>query len=147
MSLSSSSATDECSSAGGESTGRVVREEVPPESKSSSATPSCMNDSNGAPAVDVPQEFEFIEPQRNFRPGYQWVNSKVREYFSKYRSANELRSFFPILKFIILILKMISFHFGVLEMLIMFVMAEKVIAMNFFIFMLVFSEIFIFDCL
>ena len=77
MSLSSSSATDECSSAGGESTGRVVREEVHPESKSSSATPSCMNDSNGAPTVDVPQEFVFIEPQKNFRPGYQWVNSKV----------------------------------------------------------------------
>ncbi|XP_068500122.1 uncharacterized protein [Phaseolus vulgaris] len=93
MSLSSSSTTDEFSSAGGESTGRVVREEVPPESKSSSATPSCMNDSSGAPAVDIPQEFEFIVPQKNLRPGYQWVNPKVREYFSKYRSANELRSF------------------------------------------------------
>ena len=62
MSLSSSSGTDECSSAGGESTGRVVREEVHPESKSSSATPSCMNDSNGAPTVDAPQEFEIIMP-------------------------------------------------------------------------------------
>ena len=93
MSLSSFSATDDCSSAGGESTGRVVREEDHPDSKSSSATPSCMNDSNGAPTVDVPQEVEFILPRKNLRPGYQWVNPKVREFFSKYRSATELRSF------------------------------------------------------
>ena len=93
MSLSSSSATDDFSSAGGESTGRVVREEDHPDSKSSSATPSCMNDSNGAPTVDAPQEFKIIKPWKNLRPGYQWVNPKVREFFSKYRSASELRSF------------------------------------------------------
>jgi len=45
MSLSSFSASDDFSSASGESTGRVVREEDHPDSKSSSATPSCMNDS------------------------------------------------------------------------------------------------------
>ena len=93
MSLSSFSASDDFSSAGGESTGRVVREEDRQDSKSSSATPSCMNDSNGAPAVDAPQEFGIVLPQRNLRPGYQWVNPKVREYLSKYRSAIKLRSF------------------------------------------------------
>ena len=93
MSLSSFSASDDFSSAGGESTGRVVREEDRQDSKSSSATPSCMNDSNGAPTIDAPQEFGIVLPQRSLRPGYQWVNPKVREYLSKYRSAIELRSF------------------------------------------------------
>jgi len=89
MSISSSSfATDDLSgfsSAGGESTGRVVREEEHPESKSSSTTPSCMNDSNGAPTVDVPPVFERIKLPKNLRPGYQWVNPNVREFFSRYR--------------------------------------------------------------
>ena len=93
---SSSSATDDLSgfsSAGGESTGRVVREEEYLKSKSSSATPSCMKDLNGAPTVDAPPIFERIMPPKNLRPGYQWVNPKVREFFSRYRSASELRSF------------------------------------------------------
>jgi len=97
MSISrSSSATDDLSgfsSAGGESTGRVVREEERPESKSSSATPSCMKYSNGAPTVDAPPIFERIMPPKNLRPGYQWVNPKVREFFSRYRCTSELRSF------------------------------------------------------
>jgi len=57
MSISNStSASDHMggfSSAGGEFTGRVVREEQNLESKSSSATLSCMKDSNGAATVDV----------------------------------------------------------------------------------------------
>ena len=70
-----------------------MREEDRRDSKSSSATPSCMNDSNGASTVDAPQEFGIVLPQKNLRPGYQWVNPKVREYLSKYRSAIKLRSF------------------------------------------------------
>ena len=97
MSISSSSSvTDDLSgfsSAGGESTGRVVREEEHLESKSSLATPSCMKDSNETPTVDAPPTFERIMPPKNLRPGYQWVNPKVREFFSRYRSASELRSF------------------------------------------------------
>jgi len=93
MSLSSLSASDDCSSAGGESTGRVVRAEDHPDSKSSSATPSCMNDSNAAPTVGVSQETDLMSARKNLRPGYQWVNPRVREYFSKYRSAMELRNF------------------------------------------------------
>ena len=89
MSLSSSSATDDFSSAVVNQLAEWFKKKI----ISSSATPSCMNDSNGAPTVDGPQEFEIILPRKNLRPGYQWVNPKVREFFSKYRSASELRSF------------------------------------------------------
>jgi len=92
MSHSSFSASDDFSSAGGESTGRVVRETDHPDSRSSSATPSCMNDSNGVPAIDAP-ELRVVLPRANLRPGYEWVNPSVREFFSKYRSATELRNF------------------------------------------------------
>ena len=88
MSISSStSASDDLSgfsSAGGESTRRVVREEQNLESKSSSATLSCMKDSNGAATVDVPKRLEIISPRKNLCPGYNWVNSKVQEFFSRY---------------------------------------------------------------
>ena len=71
----------------------MVRDEQNLDSKSSSVTLSFMKDSNEATTVGVPQRFERIAPGKNLRPGYNWVNSKVREFFSRYRSANELRSF------------------------------------------------------
>jgi len=58
------------SSTGGESTGRVVREEQNIESKSSSATLSCMKDLNEAITIDVVERFEIIYPRNNLLPGY-----------------------------------------------------------------------------
>ena len=62
----------------GESTGRVIRAEQNSNSKSSSATFSCMKDSNEATTVVVPHRTERIASQRTLCPGYNWVNSKVR---------------------------------------------------------------------
>jgi len=92
----SSSVSDEFlgfSSPGGESIGRVVWTQENPESKSSSATLSCMNDSNEATTVLIPHRVERNAPQRTLHPSYNWVNSKVREFFSRYRSSYELRDF------------------------------------------------------
>jgi len=94
--LSSVSASDDFtgfSSAGGESTGRVIRAEQKSHSKSSYATLSCMKDSNEATTVVVPHKTERIASQRILCLGYNWVNSKVREFFSRYRSAQELCNF------------------------------------------------------
>ena len=97
MSISSStSGSDDLSgfsSTAGECTGQAVREEQNLESKSSSATLSCMKDSNGAATFDVPERFEKIALGKRLRPGYNWVNAKVQEFFSRYRSASEIRGF------------------------------------------------------
>ena len=94
-SKSSSSSDDlsDFSSAGGESTGRVVRGEQDLESKSSSATLSCMKDSNDVVTTAVAERVRMVSPKKILRPGYNWVNPKVRDFFSRYRSANELRNF------------------------------------------------------
>ena len=94
-SKSSSSSDDlsDFSSAGGESTGRVVQGEQDLESKSSSATLSCMKYSNDVVIATIAERVRMISPIKTLRAGYNWVNPKVRYFFSRYRSANELRDF------------------------------------------------------
>jgi len=122
------------SSAGGESMGRVVRTEENPESKSSSATLSCMKDSNEATIVVVPHRAEGIAPQRTSRPGYNWVNSKVRDFFSRYRSSNELRDFLSNTQIYSSNIDEDIITFRRAGMLTMFVMVMKMTRVNFFYF-------------
>jgi len=65
------------SSAGGESTGRVLGADQQSHTKSSSPTLSCMKDSNEATTDVVPHRTERIASQRTPSLGYNWVNSKV----------------------------------------------------------------------
>jgi len=81
------------SSVGGESTRRVIRVDRDADSISSSATLSCMKDSNEATTAVVANRAKRIVPKINFCPGYNWVNPKVREFFSRYRSSKDLRDF------------------------------------------------------
>ena len=52
-----------------------------------------MKDSNEVATAVVPHRAKKIASQRTRRPGYNSVNSKVREIFSRYRSSDELRDF------------------------------------------------------
>jgi len=81
------------SRASGESTGRVIRADRDPDSISPSATLSCTKDSNEATNAIVANMAERIAPKINPRLGYNWVNPKVREFFSRYCSSKELRDF------------------------------------------------------
>jgi len=52
-----------------------------------------LKDSNEAATVTVAERVKVISPRKKLRPGYNWVDSKVRDFFSRYRSANELHDF------------------------------------------------------
>jgi len=53
------------------------------DSVSSSATLSCMKDSNDAAMdVEVEEKNEKAYKRLSLRLGYDWVNPKVQEYFS-----------------------------------------------------------------
>jgi len=61
---------------------------------SSSATLSCMKDSNDASMdVEVEERAERAEGRISLRLDYDWVNPKVREYFSRYCSSSTLSLF------------------------------------------------------
>ena len=78
---------------GGESTERVIRANQDADSASSSSTLSCMKDSNEA-MIDVEtKKAERTITRTNLRLGYNWVNPKVREFFSRYRFSKDLRDF------------------------------------------------------
>jgi len=105
-----------------------------------------MKDSNEAATAVVPHKVERIAPQRTPRPGYNWVNSKVQEFFSLYRSSNELCDFLSNTQI---------YSSNINEDIISFQRAENVDNVwhgrenekseFFFIFMLVFLVIFTFD--
>jgi len=78
---------------GGESSARVIQTDRNPDSISSPATLSCMKDSNEATAAVVVNRAKRIAPKTNPHPGYNWVNPKVQEFFSRYRSSKDLRDF------------------------------------------------------
>jgi len=126
------------SSAGNESIGRVMEVNQNVDSVSSSATLSCMKDSNEA-AIDVEIEGTERAIERiSLRLGYNWVNPKVREFFSRYRSSSALSDFLS---------KIYIYSPNAVEEIIffrhvgpstMFIMAVKMIVVNFSIFMNVF---------
>jgi len=81
MSISNSvSVSDEFmgfSSAGGESTGRVIRDDRDAYSVSSSATLSCTKDSNEATTDVEVDRAKRTTPRINLHLGNIWVNPKV----------------------------------------------------------------------
>jgi len=80
-------------SAGNESNGRVLKTNQNVDSVSSSATLSCMKDSNDA-VIDVEVEgTEKVEERISLCLGYDWVNHKLRDFFSRYRSSSTLSVF------------------------------------------------------
>jgi len=66
------------SSASGESNGRVIRADQDADSTSSSATLSCMKDSNEAMTDVETKRAEKTIPRINHCLGYNWVNPKVQ---------------------------------------------------------------------
>jgi len=82
------------SSTSNESTGRVIETNKNAKSSLSPETLSCMN-SSSKDVVDVEAEEreEIAEQRLSLRLGYEWVNPKVREYFSWYQFSSTLRNF------------------------------------------------------
>jgi len=106
-SSSSSDDLSDFSSAGGESTGRVVRGEQDLESKSSSATLSCMKDSNDAVTTTVAERVRMISPKKTLRRGYNWLILRSETSSLGIALLMSFRILFLVLRFIILILRMI----------------------------------------
>ena len=93
-SVSVSSEFTEFSSTSNESTGRVIESNKNANPALSPETVSCLN-SSSKDGVDVEAEEreEMAEQKLSLRRGYEWVNPKVREYFSRYQFTSTLRNF------------------------------------------------------
>ena len=93
-SVSVSSEFTEFSSTSNESTGRVIETNKNANPALSPETVSCLNSSSkDGVDVEVEEREEVAEQKLSLRRGYEWVNPKVREYFSRYQFSSTLRNF------------------------------------------------------